>query len=88
MTTRLSGFIRQVDSLGRVVLPVEWRRCHDIRPGISMEMVPARDGALLLQRYTPGGACLFCGDLEGLLHFTGRPICRRCAVAVGAAAMT
>lgn len=88
MSTRLSGFIRQVDSLGRVVLPVEWRRCHDIRAGVSMELVPARDGALLLQRYTPGGACIFCGDLEQVLHFAGRSVCRRCAAEVGVAAAT
>lgn len=86
MTVGLSGYIRQVDSMGRVVLPQEWRRCHQVEPGISMELVPGRDGSLLMRRYTPGGACLFCGELEDLLHFAGRPICRRCAVAVGAAA--
>ena len=80
----LSGFIRQVDSLGRVVLPIEWRRCHDIREGLFMELIPGRDGSLLMQRYTPGGTCIFCGDLEAILHFAGRPICRRCAAEIGA----
>lgn len=88
MSVGLGGFIRQVDRLGRVVMPVEWRRCHDIRAGAFMELIPARDGALLLQRYTPGGACLFCGDLEALLHHAGRSICRRCAAEVGAAVIT
>jgi len=88
MTTGLGGFVRQIDRLGRVCLPAEWRHVHDIRAGAHMELIPARDGALLLQRYTPGGACLFCGNLEALLHFAGRSICRRCAAEVGAAATT
>lgn len=43
------GYVRRVDGLGRIVLPVEWRRVHDVVPGQLLEIVPGLDGALRVQ---------------------------------------
>ncbi|HYG59303.1 MAG TPA: AbrB/MazE/SpoVT family DNA-binding domain-containing protein [Symbiobacteriaceae bacterium] len=74
--------MRQIDQLGRVVLPVEWRRQFMVEPGAPLEIIPGRDGTLMLQRYVPGGACTFCGSFEGVRHFAGRPVCRDCVVSM------
>lgn len=71
--------MRRLDDLGRVVLPIEWRRLFNVEAGAPMEIIPVKDGTLVLQRYIPGGACTFCGDLREVQHFAGRPVCRSCA---------
>lgn len=73
------GFVRHVDQLGRVVLPMEWRKVFEVVPGAPMEMIPGRDGTLTLKRYVPSGTCTFCGEDDQVRHFEGRPICRTCA---------
>ncbi|HYF90934.1 MAG TPA: AbrB/MazE/SpoVT family DNA-binding domain-containing protein [Symbiobacteriaceae bacterium] len=73
-----SGFVRRLDELGRIVLPVEWRRTFGLEPGSPLEMILGGDGTLMLKRYIPSGTCTFCGEVEEIRHFAGRPICRKC----------
>jgi AbrB family transcriptional regulator, transcriptional pleiotropic regulator of transition state genes len=73
-----SGFVRNLDSLGRVVLPVEWRRTFELNPGAQVELIPQGDGTLMLRRYGPNGTCTFCGQAEGIRMFAGRQVCRTC----------
>lgn len=81
---RSSGFVRRLDELGRVVLPVEWRRTVGLDPGTPVEMILSGDGSLTLQRYVPGGTCTFCGTPDDLRQFSGRPVCRTCGQSLGA----
>jgi transcriptional pleiotropic regulator of transition state genes len=83
LTKASRGFVRQVDSLGRLVLPVEWRRTMAIEPGSTLELVPGLDGVLTVQPYVPSGACIFCGAFDGTTHFKGRAVCQRCAESIG-----
>lgn len=75
--------MRQVDGLGRLTLPKEWRREMAIEPGSMLELIPGIEGALTVQPYVPGGACIFCGALDGTAHFKGRAVCRQCADSIG-----
>lgn len=70
---KATGIVRKVDELGRIVLPVEWRRTLDIDAGTSVEIL-ASGSQLILRRYLPG--CILCGDLE-VVDRTPR-VCRRC----------
>jgi transcriptional pleiotropic regulator of transition state genes len=79
-----SGFVRNLDQLGRVVLPIEWRRTLDISPGDPMEIIPGSDGTLVLRRYVPNGSCTFCGRHEEVRQFAGRPVCHICTVQLAA----
>lgn len=74
-----SGFVRNLDQLGRVVLPIEWRRTFEIEPGHPMEIIPSGDGSIVIKRYVPNGTCTFCGEMEEIRHFAGRPVCKQCA---------
>jgi transcriptional pleiotropic regulator of transition state genes len=76
------AFVRQLDDLGRLVLPIEWRREFGVSAGVPMELVPVADGKLVIQRYVPQGACLFCGSMDAIRYFTGRAVCSGCVDAL------
>ena len=76
---KATGFVRGVDKLGRLVLPIEVRRELDIEPKDDMEILV--DGeSIVIQKYVPG--CIFCGEREGLTEFKGKIVCSGCAKAI------
>lgn len=69
------GIIRRLDELGRVVLPIELRRTHDINHGDSLEIYV--DGEyIILKKYSP--ACIFCEEAKGVSIHKGKNICENC----------
>lgn len=71
----MSFFIRRVDELGRIVLPIELRRALDIEERDAMRI--SLDGdRLILQKNIP--SCIFCGAEDALLEYAGKRICRTC----------
>jgi len=70
-----TGVVRKVDELGRIVLPVELRRGLNIEEKDSLEIYVEGD-RVILRKYAPG--CLFCGQVEGTVHFSGKNVCKRC----------
>lgn len=71
-----------MDPLGRVVLPMEWRRGNAVQPGDPLEFIPGANGTLVLQPYRPASACLFCSGLDRIRYFVGRPVCASCSEAL------
>jgi AbrB family transcriptional regulator, transcriptional pleiotropic regulator of transition state genes len=70
-----TGFVRRVDTLGRIVLPVELRRAFDIALKDPIEIYV--DGEqVILKKYEP--ACVFCGQAREISHFKGKNICGSC----------
>ena len=70
-----TGVIRQMDSLGRIVLPIELRRVLEIGTKDMVEIFV--DGkSIILRKYEPD--CLFCGSFLGLVSYNDKNICRRC----------
>lgn len=45
------GVVRELDKLGRVVLPVEFRRMHQLTEGTKIELVLNNDGSMVLRKY-------------------------------------
>jgi AbrB family looped-hinge helix DNA binding protein len=41
------GIVREIDKLGRVVIPMEVRRAHGWEPGAKMEMLATQDGVMI-----------------------------------------
>ena len=70
-----TGMTRQVDELGRFVLPVEIRRALDIKVKDTLEIF-TDEGRIILQKYQP--ACSFCNNVDGIVLFSGKRICREC----------
>ncbi len=74
-----TGIVRNVDELGRIVLPKELRKVWDMEPGTPLEIF--RNGnQIILQKYRH--ACTLCGKTEprvALHTVCGRLICEECA---------
>lgn len=69
------GIARRIDELGRIVIPVEFRRVLGIRDGDELEI--AVEGARITLTKVEA-ACAFCGALTDLHAFHGRHVCGPC----------
>ncbi len=70
-----TGIVRQVDNLGRIVIPIELRRTLDICIKDSLEIY-VEDDQIILKKYSP--ACSFCNNASDIIHFKGKNICAEC----------
>ena len=70
-----TGVTRQLDALGRIVLPVELRRTLEISPKDTLEIL-VEGNSIVLRKYEPD--CHFCGGKTGLTSYKDKLICRRC----------
>lgn len=70
-----TGMVRQLDSLGRIVLPIELRRTLDINTKDSLEIFVEGD-SVILRKYEQ--VCHFCGSGNGLMAFKDKMVCRHC----------
>lgn len=71
-----TGVTRRLDSLGRIVVPIELRRTMDIEEKDAMEIFVDGD-RIILKKYEP--ACIFCGNADVVVNYKGKNICRACA---------
>ena len=72
---KTTGMFRQLDSLGRIVLPIELRRTLDIRTKDMLEIL-VEGNTIVLRKYEPN--CHFCGGSSGLTSYKDKLICKRC----------
>ena len=70
-----TGVTRQIDELGRFVLPVEIRRALNINLKDYLEIHVEND-SIVLRKFQP--SCLFCGNTEDNVLFDNKRICRTC----------
>lgn len=70
-----TGIVRNVDELGRIVIPKEMRKKMDIASSDPIEIY-VEDDKIILQKYK--NACTFCGSSESLTAFKGRCVCAEC----------
>ncbi len=70
-----TGIVRQMDSLGRIVLPVELRRTLDIAEKDSLEIY-VDESSIVLKKYQP--ACIFCDNVRDIINYKGKNICPEC----------
>lgn len=75
-----TGIVRQVDELGRVVIPIELRRNLDIGEKDSLEVFVEGD-LILMKKYQPG--CIFCGTVRGVKDVKGKKVCKACSDEIG-----
>ncbi|MHC1684932.1 MAG: AbrB/MazE/SpoVT family DNA-binding domain-containing protein [Clostridiaceae bacterium] len=72
-----TGIVRQVDRLGRIVLPKELRDA--LRIGCKDPMaIYVEEDLVILKKYEP--ACVFCGQAREISRFKGKNICSSCLV--------
>lgn len=70
-----TGFVRKVDNLGRIVLPVELRKKLEIAEKDPLEIYVDSE-QIILKKYEP--ACVFCQDARNINNYKGKNICNKC----------
>ena len=70
-----TGIVRNIDELGRVVVPKELRKKLGIANTDPVEIY-VEDDKIILKKYLP--VCHFCGANENLTSFMEKNICTAC----------
>lgn len=72
---RSTGIVRKLDKFNRLVIPKGICRTNRLGEGTPMEIFV--DGnETIIKKYEPG--CIFCGSLENVTDFKGKPVCAEC----------
>lgn len=76
---KATGIVRQVDELGRIVIPIELRRSYDLAVKDNIEIY-TEDDKIILKKYQR--SCIFCGNGDDLIDYKGKAVCADCAAAL------
>ncbi len=71
----MSGIVRKIDDLGRIVIPKELRKKLGLEQKDSLEIFI--DGnSIMLRKYEKG--CIFCNNSKDLQVYKDKLICKKC----------
>ena len=70
-----TGIVRNVDELGRIVIPKEMRKKMDIKSSDPIEIYVEGD-KIILTKYQL--SCLFCGTSSDLVNYKEKNVCKNC----------
>ena len=70
-----TGIVRNIDELGRIVVPKEIRRKLGIANTDPVEIYVEGD-KIILTKYLP--VCHFCASHEDIIEYKGKQICKSC----------
>lgn len=73
---RLTGVVRPVDKMGRVVIPKEIRKQLKIRSDIDHVEIYLDGENIILRKFRP--TCVFCDNLAEGVEFEGYSVCNKC----------
>lgn len=76
-----TGIIRNIDELGRIVIPIEIRKSFGLGEKDPLE-ISVKDETILLSK--PQTVCIFCGRDKPLEEYRGRSVCRSCIAELSA----
>lgn len=72
---KATGIVRKLDTLGRVVLPIDMRR-NIITDNRSEIEISVNEDASVLKKYVP--CCIFCKSKNNVNKLIGKFICENC----------
>lgn len=75
MKMKNTGISRKVDTLGRVVIPKEIRDALSFDESTMLELWCKGEDIILRVKNTK---CSICGNVENLIEFKGKFVCRAC----------
>ena len=70
-----TGILRNIDNMGRLVLPIELRKLLKLEIRDPVEIF-TEGNQIILRKYAP--SCTFCQNTEDLVSFKGQNICAKC----------
>lgn len=77
---KTAGIVRNLDNLGRVVIPKEMRNVMGINEGEPVEIVKVNND-IVIRKYSKG--CIFCGSDKDISGFREVLVCEECKKALG-----
>ena len=72
---KATGIVRQLDQLGRIVIPKELRTTFDLNEKDPIEIYVDGNN-IILRKYQP--ACIFCSEATDVIQYQGKNVCRSC----------
>ena len=72
--TKKTGIVRELDRLGRITLPKEFRRSLQLKEKDKL-MIFAEEDRIVLTRYCEGD--IFTGEQEDLIEFEGKFVSKK-----------
>ncbi|MCX7658535.1 MAG: AbrB/MazE/SpoVT family DNA-binding domain-containing protein [Oscillospiraceae bacterium] len=69
------GIVREIDEMGRIVLPVEMRRSLNIAEKGPLE-IHSNGAEIVLKKHKP--SCVFCGEAQVEKSLNGKNVCAAC----------
>ena len=69
------GIVRNIDELGRIVIPKEFRSMHGISNSDPVEITSEGD-AIMIRKYSK--VCILCSGDGELTELSGKSICYDC----------
>ena len=63
---KATGIVRNLDQLGRIVIPKETRKMFNLNEGEPVEIFTDGD-KIIIKKYNPGCQC--CGNMENIKDF-------------------
>ena len=70
-----TGIIRNIDTLGRIVIPMEMRNKLKISEKDPIE-IHVEGNTISLKKYELD--CTFCGSSKNVVEYKGKNICEKC----------
>ncbi len=74
-----TGIVRNLDELGRIVIPKEMRTTLNINSSDSIEIYVSGNEIILKKLEN---SCIFCSGTENLVDFKGKMVCSNCKQAL------
>ncbi|MEF3304263.1 AbrB/MazE/SpoVT family DNA-binding domain-containing protein [Paenibacillus sp. GYB003] len=72
------GIVREVDELGRLVVPIETRRVLNWQEGDAIEFFYDDEKGVVMARRYRVQECMFCRDTTGLQYYKQHFVCSNC----------
>jgi len=70
-----TGIVRRIDTLGRIVLPIEIRRIMDMDIKDPLEIFVEGE-TIILEKYKP--RCVFCSKTADVTQYKEKSVCAEC----------
>ncbi len=74
---KATGIVRNVDGVGRIVLPAEMREIFGLKENGGLVEFFVEDDKIILKKYEP--SCVFCKEGNDVISFMGKNVCKKCA---------
>lgn len=74
------GIIRNLDALGRVVIPKEMRKLLNVSYGDAVRIIKQNNEVVIRRAER---TCMLCGSEENLVDYKETFVCRKCAEELG-----